>query len=98
MRNPTEGTQMSLEQEESKLEEFRIMMDDLARNVEWLAVLMYLRSAVLKRKLLYRSCNFGIGRAHLRKEEQAKRKLTLDTTDCAQDESDACAVCLRIVA
>ncbi|KAK6728501.1 hypothetical protein RB195_005877 [Necator americanus] len=30
-------------------------------------------------------------RAHLRKEEQAKRKPTLDIPDCAQDERDTCA-------
>ncbi|KAK6749366.1 hypothetical protein RB195_001778 [Necator americanus] len=35
-------------------------------------------------------------RAHLRKEEQAKRKPTLDIPDCAQDERGACAVCLRM--
>ncbi|KAK6741601.1 hypothetical protein RB195_009457 [Necator americanus] len=35
-------------------------------------------------------------RAHLRKAEQAKRKPVLDIPDCAQDERDACAVCLRM--
>ncbi|KAK6763674.1 hypothetical protein RB195_024121 [Necator americanus] len=35
-------------------------------------------------------------RAHLRKAEEAKRKPVLDIPDCAQDERDACAVCLRM--
>ncbi|KAK6742616.1 hypothetical protein RB195_010087 [Necator americanus] len=96
MRNPTAGTRMGLEQAESKLKEFRKMIDDLAGNVEESEnnVRLARRPEVppVGRPQTLTPIRKLHKRAHLRKEEQAKRKPTLDIPDCAQDERDACAV------
>ncbi|KAK6728306.1 hypothetical protein RB195_005755 [Necator americanus] len=100
MRNPTAATRMGLEQAESKLKEFRKMIDDLAGNVEESEnnVRLARRPEVppVGRPQTLTPIRKLHKRAHLRKEEQAKRKPTLDIPDCAQDERDACAVCLRM--
>ncbi|KAK6728305.1 hypothetical protein RB195_005755 [Necator americanus] len=95
MRNPTAATRMGLEQAESKLKEFRKMIDDLAGNVEESEnnVRLARRPEVppVGRPQTLTPIRKLHKRAHLRKEEQAKRKPTLDIPDCAQDERDACA-------
>ncbi|KAK6761977.1 hypothetical protein RB195_022902 [Necator americanus] len=77
VENEKECTQMGLEEAKSRLEEFRKMIDDLARNVEESE-----NNVRLARHPEH---------AHLRKAEQAKRKPVLDIPDCAQDERNACA-------
>ncbi|KAK6763481.1 hypothetical protein RB195_023977 [Necator americanus] len=85
MRNPTDGTRMGLEQAESKLKEFRKMIDYLEGNVE---------ESENNVRLARRSEVPSVGRPQtltpIRKMHKAKRKPTLDIPDYAQDETRVC--------
>ncbi|KAK6761986.1 hypothetical protein RB195_022906 [Necator americanus] len=91
---------MGLEEAKSRLEEFRKMIDDLARNVEEsennVRLARHPEVPPVGHPQALTSIRKLHKHVHLRKAEQAKRKPVLDVPDCAQDEKDACAVCLRI--
>ncbi|KAK6749920.1 hypothetical protein RB195_002122 [Necator americanus] len=100
MREPTEGTQMESEQALQQMDELTRRLGLLAENVG--------RNGDTAR-LARRHDVPSVGcpqaltpirklhkRTHLRKAEQAKRKPVLDIPDCAQDEREACAVCIRM--
>ncbi|KAK6764774.1 hypothetical protein RB195_024919 [Necator americanus] len=101
MRRPTEGAQMSMEQTLRNLEQLRKTTDSLADNAEGNDQNMRLarRADVppVGRPQAPTPIRKLQKRAHLRKEEQGKRrKPLLEIPDCAHDERDACAVCLRM--
>ncbi|KAK6761980.1 hypothetical protein RB195_022902 [Necator americanus] len=86
---------MGLEEAKSRLEEFRKMIDDLARNVEEsennVRLARHPEVPPVGHPQALTSIRKLHKHAHLRKAEQAKRKPVLDIPDCAQDERNACA-------
>ncbi|KAK6735698.1 hypothetical protein RB195_018746 [Necator americanus] len=100
MREPTGGTGMEIEQVLQQMDELTKRLGLLAENVG--------RNGDTAR-LARRHDVPSVGcpqaltpirklhkRVHLRKVEEAKRKPILEIPDCAQDEKDACALCLRM--
>ncbi|KAK6743087.1 hypothetical protein RB195_010387 [Necator americanus] len=96
MREPTEGTQMELEQALQQMKETSKRLGLLTANIG--------RNGNTARRPDVPSVGRPQAltplrrldkRSHLHKKEQAKRKPTANMSDYARDERDACAVCLR---